>query len=410
MSRSILSRGFQSQPPAGVQLDLGNPLLTNIRRLWSTHEGRLKEYIVQRSVNVELIERPRLGISGNFTVNNATNLFGTENPCNSGDLTVFAVVELNATAVNQSLVGRNFTGMTIAADTSQFCLGMTNGNSATFSVRDVGVGAVTCSSAAYPSGTSYRVLVGRVQGTSVTLFTDGGLTASGTLTVGLATTTVTQQYHIGNNPNVNGNFNGYASLIGVFDRALTNQEIQEISRNPWQIFKPLRSSIYISSTGRSGSMSAVEGTVDSFSGSGQVIIKGTFSATENTSDTSTITGKVIIKGTMSATEGTVDIFAGTGTTTGGRVGTANMTEGTRDTSSITGTILVQGSLNTTENTSDTFFATNVVAPSDKCVNSKWIVNTGTSSGTIQLQMASDVNGVDVTLKEGLFFLKYRKIN
>jgi len=53
---------------------------------------------------------------------------------------------------------------------------------------------------------------------------------------------------------------------------------------------------------------------------------------------------------------------------------------------------------------------NVVSPSDKCVNSKWIVNTGSSSGTIQLQMASDVNGVDVTLQEGLFFLKYRKIN
>jgi len=54
--------------------------------------------------------------------------------------------------------------------------------------------------------------------------------------------------------------------------------------------------------------------------------------------------------------------------------------------------------------------TQIVPTTDKCVNSKWIVNTGTSSGTIQLQMASDVNGVDVTLKEGLFFLKYRKIN
>ena len=52
----------------------------------------------------------------------------------------------------------------------------------------------------------------------------------------------------------------------------------------------------------------------------------------------------------------------------------------------------------------------VIFSTTKCVNSKWIVNTGTSSGTIQLQMASDVNGVDVTLKEGLFFLKYRKIN
>jgi len=51
----------------------------------------------------------------------------------------------------------------------------------------------------------------------------------------------------------------------------------------------------------------------------------------------------------------------------------------------------------------------LVPTTDKCVNSKWIVNIGSSSGAIQLQMASDVNGVDVTLKEGLFFLKYRKI-
>ena len=51
----------------------------------------------------------------------------------------------------------------------------------------------------------------------------------------------------------------------------------------------------------------------------------------------------------------------------------------------------------------------LVPTTDKCVNSKWIVNMGPSSGAIQLQMASDVNGVDVTLQEGLFFLKYRKI-
>jgi len=51
----------------------------------------------------------------------------------------------------------------------------------------------------------------------------------------------------------------------------------------------------------------------------------------------------------------------------------------------------------------------LVPTTDKCVNSKWIVNIGSSSGAIQLQMASDVNGVDVTLQEGLFFLKYRKI-
>ena len=233
-------------------------------------------------------------------------------------------------------------------------------------------------------------------------------TAAFPIQVATSATTV-NAWILGDN---SGAFRGNADvyLVAYFNRALTAAEVMWYSTNPAALLLgKSRITSVSTSTGRTGSMSAIEGTVDSFSGTGQVIIKGSLSVTESTSDTTTITGKVIVKGSMSATEGTVDIFAGSGTTTGGRTGTANMTEGTSDTSSITGTILVQGSLNATENTVDIFTATNVVPTTDKCVNSKWIVNMGSSSGAIQLQMASDVNGVDVTLKEGLFFLKYRKI-
>lgn len=199
-------------------------------------------------------------------------------------------------------------------------------------------------------------------------------------------------------------------LIAYWPRTLSLGEIQYYSANPSAVLiGQRRVSTVVTATGVTGSMNITESSVDVLAASGVVLVKGTANATEGTKDTFTSTGKVIVKGSFAATEGTVDVFTGSGTTTGGRVGTADMTESTVDSFLSSGTILVQGDLNATENTTDIFFATNVVPTTDKCVNSKWIVNMGSSSGAIQLQMASDVNGVDVTLKEGLFFLKYRKI-
>jgi len=253
------------------------------------------------------------------------------------------------------------------------------------------------------------IAVGTTAG--VTVYQNGTSVGSSANVNQVATTASSGQAWVLGDNTVSNRGNADVYLVAYWNRALTAGEVQDISLNPAKILLGQRRVSTVSaSTGRTGSMAATESSVDVLAASGVVLVKGTANVTEGTKDTFTSTGKVIVKGSFAATEGTVDVFTGSGTTTGGRVGTADMTESTVDSFLSSGTILVQGDLNATENTTDIFYATNVTAPSDKCVNSKWIVNTGTSSGTIQLQMASDVNGVDVTLKEGLFFLKYRKIN
>lgn len=159
--------------------------------------------------------------------------------------------------------------------------------------------------------------------------------------------------------------------------------------------------------GITGVLNATESTVDSFSSSGIVLVQGSLAATENTQDTFAASGIVIISGSMAATETTVDVFTATGSDT--VTGVLAATEGTVDTFSASGTILISGSLTATENTVDVFNGTNIAPPVVKAVNSKWLVSVGATSGTVQLQMASEVNGVDVTLQDNLFFLKYRKI-
>lgn len=183
--------------------------------------------------------------------------------------------------------------------------------------------------------------------------------------------------------------------------------------------------------GITGSLSVTETGPDIFSSSGIVITNGILSATEGTFDTLSCSGFVLISGSVSATETTVDVFAGIGSTGGAIFGSLNATESTvdvftssgtilvsgsliatestADTLSISGDVLISGTLAATEGTSDVFFATNVAPAANKTVNSKWLVSLGSSGGTVQLQMASEVNGVDVTLQDGLLFLKYRKI-
>jgi hypothetical protein len=206
-------------------------------------------------------------------------------------------------------------------------------------------------------------------------------------------------------------FGGILLAGFAFNRALSNDECIELTRNPWQVFRASPRRLYFDVPGGgsdiNGSMAAVENTIDTFSASGTVLVEGILNATENTTDTFTSSGTVLVSGSMAATETTVDVFTATGSES--TTGVLDATEGTVDTFSASGTIPISGSLTATENTVDVFNATNIPPTVLKTVNSKWLVSVGATSGTVQLQMASEVNGVDVTLQDNLFFLKYRKI-
>jgi hypothetical protein len=159
--------------------------------------------------------------------------------------------------------------------------------------------------------------------------------------------------------------------------------------------------------GVTGTLVAVEDTIDAFSSSGNILIQGSLTTSENTQDIFIVSGTVLVLGSLSVTETAVDIFTASGSDT--ITGILDAIEGTVDLFVASGTVLISGSLIVTESTVDVFNGTNIAPPVVKAVNSKWLVSVGTTSGTVQLQMASEVDGVDVTLQDNLFFLKYRKI-
>lgn len=202
------------------------------------------------------------------------------------------------------------------------------------------------------------------------------------------------------------------ALASFWKRALPLEEVRALATNPWNLFEAPKRKLYFAGSAPgtiTGTFNTTENTVDTFSSSGDVFISGTFNTTEGTVDIFAASGNTndAVTGSLNATESTVDVFASSGTILVS--GSLTATESTSDTLSISGTVLVEGSLAATEGTSDVFFATNVAPAANKTVNSKWLVSLGSTGGTVQLQMASEVNGVDVTLQDGLLFLKYRKI-
>lgn len=111
----------------------------------------------------------------------------------------------------------------------------------------------------------------------------------------------------------------------------------------------------------SGSLSASESGSDTFTSSGDVIVKGSLSASETGSDTFSASGTVgnaPITGTLAATETGSDTFAATGKVT--VKGSLAATESGADAFASTGKVIVRGSLSAAESGSDTFASTGKV--------------------------------------------------
>lgn len=107
-----------------------------------------------------------------------------------------------------------------------------------------------------------------------------------------------------------------------------------------------------------GSLAATETGNDTFSSSGDVIVSGSLSVSETGNDTFSSSGKVIVQGALSVSETGTDSFTSTGTATNTTSGTLDATEGA-DTFSSLGTVLVEGTADAVESASDTFTGTGV---------------------------------------------------
>ena len=178
-----------------------------------------------------------------------------------------------------------------------------------------------------------------------------------------------------------------AVLFGaVWERALSDAEINAVSENPWQLFRPIQRRIWVPVAGGggdlTGSLNATETGSDTFASSGTVLVSGALSATESGPDTFSSAGAVVVSGSLAVTESGPDTFAAsgllgtsgslsvtesgpdtfsaTGTTTGGVSGSLDATEEGSDAAAVSGVVVVAGSLAVTESGADTFAASGAV--------------------------------------------------
>jgi hypothetical protein len=154
-----------------------------------------------------------------------------------------------------------------------------------------------------------------------------------------------------------------------------------------------------------GTLSATETGSDTFTATGEVIVKGTLSATETGVDTFASTGKVIVEGSLSATETGDDTFDAQGSVTGAIVGDLHAFESI-DTFSSSGKVLVSGAMTAVEQ-NDTFASTGKVIISGTLSATETGADTLSASGKVLVQGSLDVHetGSDAFASTGKVIVK-----
>ncbi len=101
-------------------------------------------------------------------------------------------------------------------------------------------------------------------------------------------------------------FNGQIYLGLLWDYALSDAEIIELCKNPWQVFSKKSSILYFPSAGgggaTTGSFAVTESGSDTADFGGLVKVAGSFAVTEAGSDASDIDGLVKVSGSYALTE------------------------------------------------------------------------------------------------------------
>lgn len=139
-----------------------------------------------------------------------------------------------------------------------------------------------------------------------------------------------------------GSFFAGDSVVGFFwNRALTDTEIQAVTRNPWALFEPARRKRrgFAASAGGASGTSATTNANDTSSASGTTTVTGT-SAKTNANDTSSAAGTTTVMG-ASATTNADDTSSASGSV-GSAVSGSSATTNANDAGAATGTTTVTG--------------------------------------------------------------------
>lgn len=244
MSMRRTTRASQPQTPVGI--DWSNPISRGLVWAFNGSQAKLPLVGVPGFTDTGTIgESPGVNGAGvsarGGPFNNRREVSSPQ--CSAGSFTVFSVCEDSGTRS----AARNPFDSDNNATTQQrvFQLGLTAANLPTMIGFNTAGGPFIATGAASNSAAGVTSLAGVVEPTSVRVYLNGNLSANqgkgaGAMNVPLSTNKLSVAGGFFGNP-----FGGVVLQALVFNRALSDAEIQALSANPWQIFAPIRKPIFI---------------------------------------------------------------------------------------------------------------------------------------------------------------------
>lgn len=227
-----LSKNWRKFPPLATQIDWSNPITRNLGRVMTPSSGLID--VVTR--NIATVQGTVLRNPAGFRASSATGNRIELLDFPSGQYTCLAVANAYTATGTKILIIRS----SAAAD-QNYALFFTNGVTPVIQHRQLAdnVYKQTASSFSVQAG-SPSVIVGTYDGTNQRIFADGRLGNSSAASAPYVTFSgSTTQLISANATLATLGYEGPGILLAaIWNRALTREEIADVSENPWQLFRP----------------------------------------------------------------------------------------------------------------------------------------------------------------------------
>lgn len=242
---------YNVQPAGMTPISWGNPLTRALRlAISSNNQYTLSQSLQWQSKVVAQTSRgPSLYYDGNALAPATTNSYGTlldRMPSGNTDATIISIFMMQGSSSVKPLITINTRN---EPPYHQVAMSVRADNRLRFEVGHVSGSTFNAESATLTNGV---------------LYTGVGIRTASTVSVSVNGTTTTTSASLGFIPNFTGTsfvghampgvwneyFNGNIYFLAVWDRALSNNEVLSISRNPWQLFQ--RKTPIFTPTGDSG--------------------------------------------------------------------------------------------------------------------------------------------------------------
>lgn len=229
-----LSKNWRKFPPLATQIDWSNPLTRNLGRVITPSSGLID--VVTRKIST---------VQGTVTRNPAGFKAASENGNRielldfpASQYTCLAIANASTASRPEILIGRINAG---PLSSQNYLLYLNNGVTAVIQHRQTADNIYKSTSSSFNvQAGSTAVLVGTYDGTNQKIFVNGRLgnssaatdpyvSISGVATQLLSADAATATY----------GYEGSGILLAaIWNRALTDAEVAEVSENPWQLFRP----------------------------------------------------------------------------------------------------------------------------------------------------------------------------